>query len=642
MTDTLRIKRRAVGGAAGAPASLTAAEVAYNEQDDTLYYGKGNSGGNATSIVAIAGPGTFALSSAIPVAATVAPLIDGTAAVGVATKYAREDHIHPGQLPVYVPSSVATQGTAVSIAAGPTSGSGVTLGGALSLKGGAAAADGTGGGVTVAGGDTALGPRGGIVYVLGGNTGNVAGAIGGQVVVAGGYGGNGGSTGDLTLVTRDAYGTGGNGGRVFLQAGNTSDAGNPGTVAITAGSCSATTGTNNGGSVTINAGYGGGTTSNGGDIKLTTNAGKGTGRRGVVTISTLPTSDPAVTDALWNNSGVVMLSGATAPWGGGGGIPDAPSDFTTYGRYNGTWKAALPLTGGTITGGLSVTGQIGCGASLGTNSNLFVGNGSATVGAFIDGGPAGQKHLTIYANGSNRWKMLFGAETGSGNGGTNFDLQRYDDGGVYLDSPFYITRSTGVTAFSQIPTHPTPIAGDSSTKSATTAFVGTAIGAALAPGALVMSDTPPASPTPGTQWWDTVSGRLYVWFNDGTSQQWVSASPTLPGTVTPQIMVASWLAGVSPNASILLIASRALTITSIVGVVQALNGAAANVSIYKGTNGSSLSTVVHSGSFDANASLETNQTLPVTVPTMNVGDRLGILTTGTFTSSIGSINVTVA
>jgi hypothetical protein len=57
MADVLRIKRRAVGGAAGPPASLAAAEIAYNEQDDILYYGKGNSGGLATSIVAIAGPG---------------------------------------------------------------------------------------------------------------------------------------------------------------------------------------------------------------------------------------------------------------------------------------------------------------------------------------------------------------------------------------------------------------------------------------------------------------------------------------------------------------------------------------------------------------------------------------------------------
>jgi hypothetical protein len=61
MADTLRIKRRAVGGAAGAPSSLAAAELAYNEVDDTLYYGRGNSGGLAITIIPIAGPGSFLL-----------------------------------------------------------------------------------------------------------------------------------------------------------------------------------------------------------------------------------------------------------------------------------------------------------------------------------------------------------------------------------------------------------------------------------------------------------------------------------------------------------------------------------------------------------------------------------------------------
>jgi hypothetical protein len=61
MPNTLRIKRRAAGGAAGAPASLAAAELAMNEQTDVLYYGKGNNGsGVATSIISIAGPGLFA------------------------------------------------------------------------------------------------------------------------------------------------------------------------------------------------------------------------------------------------------------------------------------------------------------------------------------------------------------------------------------------------------------------------------------------------------------------------------------------------------------------------------------------------------------------------------------------------------
>lgn len=61
MANTLRIKRRSSSGASGAPGSLENAELAFNEADDTLYYGKGTggAGGSATSVVAIAGSGAY-------------------------------------------------------------------------------------------------------------------------------------------------------------------------------------------------------------------------------------------------------------------------------------------------------------------------------------------------------------------------------------------------------------------------------------------------------------------------------------------------------------------------------------------------------------------------------------------------------
>jgi hypothetical protein len=58
MANTIRIKRRG-SGAAGAPTSLASAELAFNEIDNTLYYGKGDSSGTATSIAAIGGDGAF-------------------------------------------------------------------------------------------------------------------------------------------------------------------------------------------------------------------------------------------------------------------------------------------------------------------------------------------------------------------------------------------------------------------------------------------------------------------------------------------------------------------------------------------------------------------------------------------------------
>lgn len=65
MSNTIRIRRRNASGAAGAPASLQQAELAFNEADSTLYVGvgTGGAGGSATTIAAIGGSGTFATKS---------------------------------------------------------------------------------------------------------------------------------------------------------------------------------------------------------------------------------------------------------------------------------------------------------------------------------------------------------------------------------------------------------------------------------------------------------------------------------------------------------------------------------------------------------------------------------------------------
>ena len=66
MANTLRIKRRA-SGSPGAPTSLANAELAFNEVDDVLYYGKGTggAGGSATTTPAIAGAGAFLTLSSV-------------------------------------------------------------------------------------------------------------------------------------------------------------------------------------------------------------------------------------------------------------------------------------------------------------------------------------------------------------------------------------------------------------------------------------------------------------------------------------------------------------------------------------------------------------------------------------------------
>ena len=62
MSNTIRIKKRAASGSAGAPSSLSPSELAYNENDNKLYYGFGDNGStppSASSIIVIGGAGGF-------------------------------------------------------------------------------------------------------------------------------------------------------------------------------------------------------------------------------------------------------------------------------------------------------------------------------------------------------------------------------------------------------------------------------------------------------------------------------------------------------------------------------------------------------------------------------------------------------
>ena len=62
MSNTIRIKKRAASGSAGAPSSLSPSELAFNENDLKLYYGFGDDGSTppaASSIITVGGAGAF-------------------------------------------------------------------------------------------------------------------------------------------------------------------------------------------------------------------------------------------------------------------------------------------------------------------------------------------------------------------------------------------------------------------------------------------------------------------------------------------------------------------------------------------------------------------------------------------------------
>jgi len=57
MASPFRVRRRATGGASGAPSSLLQSELAWSEVDEVLYIGQGS--GGAATVVAIGGPGSY-------------------------------------------------------------------------------------------------------------------------------------------------------------------------------------------------------------------------------------------------------------------------------------------------------------------------------------------------------------------------------------------------------------------------------------------------------------------------------------------------------------------------------------------------------------------------------------------------------
>ena len=210
---------------------------------------------------------------------------------------------------------------------------------------------------------------------------------------------------------------------------------------------------------------------------------------------------------------------------------DAPQDGQTYGRIaNGAWNAALPLTGGTITGNLTVNQVV---TVQGSNSMVL----NAPMG--------NQRSILGMTSNLARWVLTLGDGTTEGlnNTGSNFSLSAYSTTGAFLGNWLTIARADGSTTFNgsgvtiqgglavngllalSSPNNLAIYGGTAgqflSTNGAGILSWATPSGGGGA--SITVSDTPPASPTVGALWWDSVGGQLYVWYADANSSQWVVA-----------------------------------------------------------------------------------------------------------------------
>ena len=59
-----------------------------------------------------------------------------------------------------------------------------------------------------------------------------------------------------------------------------------------------------------------------------------------------------------------------------------------------------------------------------------------------------------------------------------------------------------------------------------------------------VGDTPPPAPVQGDLWWDSTSAQLYIYYNDGSSAQWVIAVALPPPSISPYFVGFSYVGGV--------------------------------------------------------------------------------------------------
>jgi hypothetical protein len=115
MANTIRIKRRPSSGSAGSPsaASLYNGELAFNENDNILYYAYGSGvGGISTAVPAIAGSGAYALRGGTNATGIWPISIDGTAAYATNAVYTTGNQTIEGTKTFY---GSGTNGSSVAI-----------------------------------------------------------------------------------------------------------------------------------------------------------------------------------------------------------------------------------------------------------------------------------------------------------------------------------------------------------------------------------------------------------------------------------------------------------------------------------------------------------------------------------------------
>ena len=94
---------------------------------------------------------------------------------------------------------------------------------------------------------------------------------------------------------------------------------------------------------------------------------------------------------------------------------------------------------------------------------------------------------------------------------------------------FYDREANTLRLFDGTGTGGTSLAKDDLSNIDNLAFKNKAIGAGVGGGSSSISELPPVSPNPGESWVDETTGIFYVYYDDGTSAQWIQPASALYG-----------------------------------------------------------------------------------------------------------------
>lgn len=138
-------------------------------------------------------------------------------------------------------------------------------------------------------------------------------------------------------------------------------------------------------------------------------------------------------DPLYRNARIIASGGSAA----------LDTGTLTYKAATHSFEGTTNITGTTtITGTTSIIGETDVTNASGNRSFTVSGSGNGSI--YIKGGTGQTKSLFLQTGTSLRWTIRANATAESGSDvGSDLQILRYDDTGTFIDTPFFIKRSTG-------------------------------------------------------------------------------------------------------------------------------------------------------------------------------------------------------